>query len=164
GHTLYVQIGNEPNLHESWGGAANPAEYARFLVDTATAIGAIGDARIKLLNAALAPEGDIDNLQFIAEAVRAEPRFGDTFDLWASHPYPRNQPPANNLHDGTALPGSRYAIDAYRLELAALADAGVDTTDLQVVLTETGYELGDGHFGEYPAISEENRAAYTRLA
>ena len=162
--TLYVQIGNEPNLNEMWGGAADPSAYARFLADVSAAIRTLGDGRIRLLNAALAPEGDVDNLQFIAEAARAEPRFGDAFDDWASHPYPRNQPPANNLHDGTAQPGSRYTIDAYLLELAALAESGIDTRDLQVVLSETGYELGDSHYPVYPTISEDTRAEYVRLA
>jgi len=164
GRTLYVEIGNEPNLHEMWGGAADPAEYARFLADVSAAIRTLGDGRIKILNAALAPGGDVDNLAFIHEAVEADPRFGDAFDLWASHPYPHNQPPENNLHDNTALPGSRFTIDAYRLELAALAEAGIDISGLQVILTETGYELGDTSFAEYPAVSEELRADYIRRA
>lgn len=164
GRTLYVQVWNEPNLHEMWGGAASPAEYARFFVDVSDAIRSIGDERIKVLNAALAPEGNVDNLQFIGEAIQAEPRFASAFDFWASHPYPRNQPPANNLHDGTAQPGSRYTIDAYLLELAALAAHGVDTHGLQVILTETGYELGDAHYPEYSSISEELRAQYIQRA
>jgi hypothetical protein len=32
------------------------------------------------------------------------------------------------------------------------------------MLTETGYELGDGYYAVYPAISEEVRAEYMRLA
>jgi hypothetical protein len=162
--TLYVQIGNEPNLDEMWGGAANPAEYARFFVDVSAAIRSIGDSRIKVLNAALSPEGNIDNLRFIDEAIQADPRFTTSFDYWASHPYPHNQPPANNLHDGSALPGSRYAIDAYLLELDALRRNGVDTANLQVMLTETGYDLGDAQYGTYPPVDEENRADYIRQA
>jgi hypothetical protein len=164
GRTLYVQIANEPNLHEMWGGAASPAQYARFFVDVSAAVRALGDGRIRVLNAALAPEGDIDNLRFIAGAVAADPHFAASFDDWASHPYPRNRPPDSNLHDGTAAPGSRYAIDAYLLELTALRDQGVDTGTLSVVLTETGYELGDGYHGEYPSVSEELRATYIREA
>ncbi len=163
GRTLYIQVGNEPNLHYMWG-AANPAEYARFFADVSTAIRSLGDGRIKILNAALAPGGDVDNLDFIAEAIAAEPRFAGSFDYWASHPYPRNQPPENNLHDRTALPGSRDTIDSYLLELEVLAEHGVDTAGLQVFLTETGYELGDATFGEYPRISEEVRADYIRRA
>jgi hypothetical protein len=160
GRTLLIQIANEPNLHEMWGGASDAAAYARFTVDVAAEIRALGDPRIQVLNAALAPEGNIDNLQFIAEAVQAEPAFGRSFDLWASHPYPHNQPPANNFHDGTALPGSRYTIDAYLLELAVLAQHGVDTAQIQVVLTETGYELGDTHFAQFPPVTDDLRAEY----
>jgi hypothetical protein len=164
GRTLYVQVGNEPNLHEMWGGDASPAEYARFFADVSGAIRAIGDPRIRVLNAALAPEGNVDNLQFIAEAIQSEPRFASAFDDWASHPYPRNRPPDSNLHDGTAGTGARYTVDSYLLELAVLAANGVDTTALRVVLTETGYELGDRHHPEFPAITEELRAEYMRLA
>jgi hypothetical protein len=164
GRTLYVQVWNEPNLHYMWGGSASAAEYGRFLVQVAAGIRALGDPRVKVLNGALAPEGDIDNLQFIHEAVAAAPGFASSFDYWASHPYPKNQPPANNLHSGTALPGSRYAIDAYLLEMDALKANGVDTGSLQVVLTETGYELNDGWYPNYPIITEENRAEYTRKA
>ena len=164
GRILTIQVGNEPNLHEMWGGAANPDEYARFFADTSAAIRAIGDPRIRVLNAALAPEGDVDNLQFIAGAVQADPRFGSSFDEWASHPYPHNRPPTSNLHDGTAPPGARYAIDAYLLELEALSASGVNTAGLRVVLTETGYELGDAHYPELPPIGEELRAAYAQQA
>jgi hypothetical protein len=164
GRTLYIQLGNEPNLHYQWGGAVSPAEYARFLVDVSAAIRSLGDGRIKILNAALAPGGDVDNLQFTADAIHADPRFSSAFDDWASHPYPRNQPPENNLHDRTALPGSRNTIDAYLLELAVLAEHGVDTEGLQVMLTETGYELADGSYSEYPTISEELRADYIQRA
>ena len=116
------------------------------------------------MNAGLAPQGDVDNLAFIRAAIAAEPGFGSAFDAWASHPYPHNQPPEHNLHDGTALPGSRNIIDAYLLELQTLRDAGVDTTGLRVMLTETGYELGDRWYPEYPPITEDNRAEYTRRA
>jgi hypothetical protein len=161
---LYVQIGNEPNLRFMWGGQADPREYARFFVDVSRAIRAIGDPRIKLLNAGLAPEGDIDNLEFIRAVVEAEPKFNGSFDYWASHTYPHNLPPGVNFHDGTAPPGSRYAIDSYLLELEVLASAGVEVTALEVILTETGYRLGDQHFASYPAIDVDSRAEYMRQA
>jgi hypothetical protein len=164
GRTLYVQVANEPNLHEMWGRVASPAQYARFFVDVSAAIRALGDARVRILNAALAPEGNVDNLQFIGGAIMADPRFVTSFDDWATHPYPRNRPPSSNLHDGTAGPDSRYAIDSYRLELAALRAHGVETDGLSVILTETGYELGDSYYGEFPPMSEELRAAYIREA
>ena len=68
------------------------------------------------------------------------------------------------MRDGTAPPRSRYTIDAYLLELEVLAARGFDARTLQVVLTETGYELGDRHHPEYPAITEELRAAYIQHA
>lgn len=164
GRTLYIQVWNEPNLDYMWGGAADPARYARFFVDVSKAIRELGDPRVKVLNAALAPEGDVDNLTFIERAIAADPDYLRAFDVWASHPYPHNQPPANNLHDGTALAGSRYTIDAYLLELDVLRRYGLDTSKLQVVLTETGYELKDNWYPEYPVVNEENRADYIRQA
>lgn len=162
GRTLYIQVANEPNLHFMWGGQANPEEYARFFVDVAAAIRSLGDPRIKILNAGLAPEGDVDNLAFIREAISAEPLFAASFDYWASHSYPHNQPPENNLHDATALPNSRYTIDAYLLELETLRSSGVDT--IEVILTETGYQLGDNWYHHYPSITEDNRADYIKRA
>jgi Carboxypeptidase regulatory-like domain len=164
GLPLYVQVGNEPNLHYDWGGAANPEEYARFFVDVAAAIRALGDPRIRILPAALSPEGDIDNLHFLERALAAQPSFAASFDAWNSHSYPHNQPPERNLHDRTALPGSRYTIDAYLLELEVLRRAGIDTSSLEVIITETGYDLTDAWYPEYPAVTEENRAEYMRRA
>jgi carboxypeptidase family protein len=164
GRTLYVEVWNEPNLNEQWSGTANAAEYARFFVDVAVAIRSIGDPRIRVLNGALAPEGDIDNLLFLQQALQTDTAFAHSFDLWASHPYPHNQPPNNNLHDGTALPGSRYTIDSYLLEGKVLADYAVDLAKLGVVITETGYELGDAWYPDYPTVEEDNRAAYTWTA
>ena len=54
GRTLLIQIANEPNLHEMWGGVSDPAAYARFMVDVASEIRTLGDHRIQVLNAAFA--------------------------------------------------------------------------------------------------------------
>jgi hypothetical protein len=164
GRTLYVQVGNEPNLHYMWSGTASPVEYARFSVDVASAIRSLGDERVALLNAALAPEGDVDNLDFLNAALAAEPSFATAFDYWAAHAYPHNQPPERNLHDGTALPGSRYTIDSYLLELEVLRRFGPDTSQLEVIITESGYALGDRWYPQYPEIGEQNRADYMQRA
>lgn len=161
GRSLYIQVGNEPNLHYMWGGRADPREYARFFVDVAESIRAIGDPRIKILPAGLAPEGDVDNLSFIRETLAADSRFPAHIDYWASHSYPKNRPPDSNLHQGTAPADSRYAVDAYRLELEILAASGVDTSSLGVLLTETGYQLGEQWYPGFPTVTEELRAEYT---
>ena len=45
-----------------------------------------------------------------------------------------------------------------------LARNGVETTSQEVVLTETGYDLGNDWYGAYPAINEQNRAKYIKQA
>lgn len=165
GATLYVEVWNEPNLNLEWSGAANAVEYAEFLVDVAAAVRALGDGRIKLLNGGLsagpldAPSAGISPSAFI-DAMATVPGALQAFDVWASHPYPGNRPPAENLHDGTASAYPYLAVDAYLLELQRLADHG--RSGLQVLLTETGYQLGANNLGfmGHPAINESNRAAY----
>lgn len=165
GTTLYVEVWNEPNLNLEWSGAANPVEYAQFLVHVASAVRALGDGRIKLLNGGLsngpldAPSEGISPIAFI-DAMATVPGALHAFDVWASHPYPGNRPPAENLHDGTASAYPYLAVDSYLLELQRLADHG--RSGLQVLLTETGYQLGANNLGfmGHPDITESNRAAY----
>jgi uncharacterized repeat protein (TIGR01451 family) len=159
GHLLYVQVWNEPDLPLEWSGEANAVEYGHFFVDVAAAIHRIGDSRIKVLNGALTP----GNASFTRQ-LTGVPRFVDSFDLWASHCYPLNHPPAYNIHNGTAR-YPQYAIDSYLLELQALSTYG-GRRGVKVVLTETGYALHDRtfRFEGYPAITEDNRAHYMRRA
>ncbi len=159
---LYVEIWNEPNLDIEWSGAANPVEYAHFLVDVAAAIRSIGDPRIRILNGALSPGGNYYYLSYL-DAMATVPGAMDAFDVWASHPYPGNHPPEYNIHDGSAA-YKDATIDTYLLELERLAAHG--RSGLQVLLTETGYALGQNNFvfEGYPAITEGNRAEYISQA
>ena len=162
GHRLYVEIWNEPNLDIEWGGQPNPIEYGHFLVDVAAAIRSLGDPRVVILNGALAPGGNYNNLAFI-DALATVPGALNAFDVWAAHPYPGNHPPEYNIHDNTAVYRD-LTIDSFLPELERLAAHG--RTGLQVLLTETGYALGQNNFGfeGYPPISEGNRADYIRRA
>jgi uncharacterized repeat protein (TIGR01451 family) len=159
GHVLYVQVWNEPDLPLEWDGEPSAAEYGHFFVDVAAAIHSIGDGRIKVLNGALTPGNALFTRQ-----LTGVPGFVNSFDLWASHCYPLNHPPGYNIHDGTAR-YAQYAIDSYLLELRTLAQHG-GRTGIKVLLTETGYGLYDRtfRFEGYPAITEDNRAYYMRLA
>lgn len=156
---LYVEIWNEPNLGVEWEGSPDAAEYACFFVQTAAAVREIGDPRIVIMNGALALSPE-----FTEEMCAAEPGFVHAFDVWASHPYPMNRPPEVNLHDGTAATSREHTIDAYRLESDVLRRFGRD--DVRVMITETGYDLGNDVFrGEgYPIINEDNRADYIARA
>ncbi len=159
GFPLYVEIWNEPNLSVEWSGEPNAAEYAAFFVQAAAALREIGDPRIVILNGALATSAG-----FTEELCRAEPAFVDSFDVWASHPYPMNHPPEVNIHDGTAGDSPEHTIDSYLLELEVLEKHG--RADVPVMITETGYDLGNDVFrGEgHPIIDEANRADYIARA
>jgi hypothetical protein len=153
---LYVELWNEPNLDLEWSGRADPAEYAAFFVQAVRAIREIGDPRIKVLNAGLATRPE-----WTEKLCQLEPDFIKSFDLWASHPYPGNRPPSLNHHDRTAPPGDALTIDAYLLELDVLKRLGLQ--DVRVMLTETGYELGNSVFTRdenHAIIDEYIRADY----
>jgi len=160
GRQLYVEIWNEPNLDSEWSGAANPEEYGHFLVDVSAAIRALGDSRIRVLNGALSPGGNYAFLGFIDAMAQAVPASMQAFDVWASHPYPGNHPPEYNIHQGTAPLYPEVTIDSYLLELQRLANNG--RKNVSVLITETGYALGQNNFAfqGYPPIDENNRADY----
>lgn len=140
GRPLYVEIWNEPNLHNEWGGPgeSDPTEYGYFLVAVAQAIREIGDPRVRILNGALSPGGNYNNIRFVQDMITTVPESLYAFDVWASHPYPGASPPYRNnaMVDDLGFQ-AQNVVDAYRRELAVLADAG--RTDLEVMLTETGY-------------------------
>ena len=160
GRLLYIEIWNEPNLDSEWSGAANPEEYGHFLVDVSTAIRALGDSRIRVLNGALSPGGNYAFLGFIDAMAQSVPASMQAFDVWAAHPYPGNHPPEYNIHQGAAPSYPEITIDSYLLELQRLANNG--RKNVSVLLTETGYALGQNNFAfqGYPPIDEGNRADY----
>jgi DNA-binding beta-propeller fold protein YncE len=155
GHTLYVEVWNEPDLPVEWSWSPSASEYGHFFVDVAAAIHSLGDSRIKVLNGGLTP----GNGSFTRQLVSV-PGFVDSFDLWATHCYPHNHPPEYNLHQGTAT-YPQFAIDSYLLELDVLAGYG-GRSNVQVILTEAGHALYENTFGfeGYPPVSESNRADY----
>jgi len=154
---LYIEVWNEPNLAVEWTGKPNPQEYADFFVQVAEAIRSIGDDRIRILNGGLATSPE-----WAEKLCRANPKFLTSFDIWASHPYPHNHPPSINFHDKTIPPGTDMAIDSYLPELDVLARMG--RTGIKVMLTETGYDLGNSARPGYPMIDEYNRADYMMRA
>lgn len=149
---LYIELLNEVNTSKEWGGNANAWEYGHCLVDCTAAIRSIGDPRIKVMNAGLA-----GGTSFINEMFTQVPESLWAFDVYACHSYSLNLPPEYNQHNGTAAPGS-ICIDSYLDDLAIIAAHG--RTGVQVMLTETGYALGDQTFVGFPIINEDNRADY----
>ena len=153
---LYIAVWNEPNLWIEWSGSPNAAQYGAFFVAVSNAVRQLGDARIRLINGAMTPSAD--SADFL-EGMLNVPGFRDAFDAWASHCYPYNHPDWYNIHSGTAQHGT-YAIDCYLEELAIINSYG--RTGVKVMLTETGYNLGNNTFGfeGFASINESNRAEY----
>lgn len=165
GFTLYIELWNEPNLNNEWGGACNPTEYAQWFKQTADAIHGLNDGRIQVMNGGLSPgytSGNCDYLDFINGMAGVADVF-KVIDVWATHLYPGNHPPQYNLHNNTA-PWSSNTIDSYRNELARLQANG--RWGLRVIATEGGHDLGNGAFSweGYPFIDETNRADYISRA
>ena len=163
GRTLTIQLWNEPNLNLEWGGAANPTEYGQFLEQTAGAIRAAtgGDPRLVIMNAPLAPGGDIAPATFIQQMFAGVPNSRWSFDVWAAHSYPGNYPPDLNIHRGQAV-RSDMTIDSYVPQMELLAANG--RPNVAVFLSETGYLLGQQLDRRYPPVTEANRADYMRRA
>lgn len=160
-----VLVGNEPNHGEEWGGVADPAAYARFLIDVAAALHAV-DPAVRVVNAPLdhyAPHTNglpfvngftyVDAETFM-DAMRTEaPEVFTVIDAWGAHPYPLGpfvEGPwqqafqidlLNEAHNPahTAPPAGLYnrGVNAYLWELHKLETYGV--RDLDVLITETGW-------------------------
>jgi hypothetical protein len=151
---IYVQVHNEPNLCYEWAcdgpGTLSAqqiaGEYAHMLRDVATALHALGDSRIKVLNGALAPGGvdwcecGTENFApgtlastFLGYMAQAVPGVFDQIDAFASHSYPAKGegwgffPPY-----AEAMTGLLY----FEKELAAIGKP-----DLKVLVTETGWTI-----------------------
>jgi len=161
--TMYVQVLNETNLTIEWGGEwPDPFVYGQFLVQVSNAIRSLGDGRVKILNAALSPGGNYNNVAYTT-AMLSVPGALWAWDAWASHPYPANHPGSYNIHEGSAYYPD-LVIDSYILEMQAISRRGRHVYD--VLATETGYRLYDStyQFEGYPPINDDLRAGYIRDA
>ncbi len=122
----YVQIWNEPNLAGEWGGAANPGEYAQFLLAVGKAIREYdmkdGKKETNIMNGGLAVTGDTSGGNYQTEAFintmfTLSPELKDYIDVWSSHPYPPEQ-------------------SKYKDERNLLRNKGID---VPVMITETSW-------------------------
>lgn len=161
----YVIVGNEPNHGNEWGGRPDPAAYARFLVDVATAVHA-ADPDARVLNAGFDPYTPhtgsrpfidglyyMDEETFLDEMYAAVPDVFEHLDVWCSHAYPQgpfSAPPweqtyGRDLINDAANPRHveppegiyNRGINGYEWELFKLSTYGV--THLPVMITETGW-------------------------
>ncbi|MBL1131523.1 MAG: hypothetical protein D8M54_23920 [Chloroflexi bacterium] len=156
---------NEPNHGDEWGGAPDPAAYARFLIDVADALRA-ADPDVFILNAGLDPytphtgstpfaNGQYyrDAESFMDEMVAAYPHVFSHLDGWNSHSYPlgpftegpwQQEFQVDWMHDASnphhiQPPAGIYnrGVNGYEWELFKLATYGLPA--LPVFITETGW-------------------------
>ncbi len=119
----YLLVGNEPNLGREWGGAVDPAGYARYL-ETWLDVFAY-DQRYQIFNGALDASNDslmpdrMDEFEFIAWMRATVPNIFTRLHGWASSPY--------HFWWGTER---RYTYRAYESELEAIG------RELPVIVTE----------------------------
>lgn len=149
-YPLYIEVLNEVNSRVEWSDKPNAEEYAHFQVAVAAAIRSIGDPRIRITNAGMAGGPD-----FADEMFTAVPESLWAWDVWSTHCYGLNRPPELNKHSGL---DTEIAIDAYLDDLAVIEKHG--RTRVKVMITETGYQLGERVYDKYPPIDEANRADY----
>lgn len=164
GVPVYVEVFNEPNLLHEWGNETpDPVEYGHLLVDVSKALRSIGDPRIRIVNGSLSPGGNYNNIKFIEDMIKGVPESLWAFDYWGTHPYPADHPPEYNNHDNTSKYRD-FTIDSYTLELEVLEKFG--RSDVKIIITETGYELGNNMYHEegMNAITEELRTDYITRA
>ncbi len=160
-----VIVGNEPNHGDEWGGQADPAAYARFLLALARALHA-ADSAFRVLNAPLDPYAPYtgavtlangmtyqDAGSFLSAMAAAEPGVFQQLDAWASHSYPPGPftaPPWEQAYRRDVLPGveapplpdppaglRNRGINGYEWELWLLSRLGAP--ELPVFITETGW-------------------------
>ncbi|MFN8523309.1 MAG: hypothetical protein U0821_09420 [Chloroflexota bacterium] len=159
---VWVTVGNEPNRPDEWGGAPDPAAYARFLRDVAAELHAVNNVRVRVLNAALdayAPSAEhpggpsIDSDRFLEEMIAEDRGTLDVLDGWATHAYPLGpfgehpsrqlmqiddvRPNATARQDPPTGVWNR-GINGYEWELWKLRQLGLKGT-LPVYVTETGW-------------------------
>jgi len=157
---LWIEVHNEPDLCYEWACSAGEGqggylpyqttahEYAAMLRDVADALHAIGDPRILVMNAGLAPGGaarcqcggtdfspGITSRDFLAEMEVAVPDVFAHVDGFASHAYPaQGEGWGFFVPYEQAGPGLTY----FARELDVVGRT------LPVFLTETGWTTSDG--------------------
>ncbi len=160
--TVLVTVANEINRPDEWGGAPNPAAYARFLRDVTDALRRVSSVKVVVLNGALdayAPSASfgttfsIDSELFMEGMVAEVPDIFERLDGWASHAYPLgpfgehpgrqvfkvddvrpNATPRRQPPAGLANRG----VNGYEWELWKLQQLGL-TRELPVYITESGW-------------------------
>ncbi len=138
----YVIIYNEPNHATEWGGSVDPADYAKALDKTITALKKKSDDFF-VLNAGFdassphQPPKYFDEQAFMVEMEKAIPGIFNKLDGFTSHSYP------NPGFVGLPTDFGRGSIGTWQWEKEQLTFLGVNK-QLPVFISETGWKHSDG--------------------
>jgi len=133
----YVIIFNEPNHAKEWDGQINPAEYAEILKTYSDTL-KHKNADFFILPAGLDASAanitgqTMDEVNFLTQAVAAQPDYFNFIDGWASHSYPQPN------FQGPASATGRGSVGTFDWELSLLKKLGLERS-LPVFITETGW-------------------------
>lgn len=148
----YVQIYNEVNHANEWGGDVDPEGYAKELEKTIKNLKDKSDDFFVLnapLDLALASgASSLDAEVFFKEMEKTTPGIFNRLDGWASHSYPNPDFSASPYKSG------RTGINGYLWELSRVEP--FLEKDLPIFITETGWRRGP--------LSENVIAGYYKLA
>jgi hypothetical protein len=160
--TVLVTVANETNRPDEWGGAPNPAAYARFLRDVAEALRRVTSVKVLILNGALdayAPSASfgrtfaLDSELYLEGMVAEVPDIFERLDGWASHAYPLGpfgeHPGRQTFKIDDVRPNAtprrqpppgivNRGVNGYEWELWKLQQLGL-TRELPVYVTESGW-------------------------
>ncbi len=185
GWPLVIEVHNEANLCYEWECAPNNApshpdvspgwihytdtatEYAYFLRDVVSALRAIGDSRIKIINGGLAPGGTVacecggsgftpgvTSREFLVAMETAVPGLHASLDGFASHAYPAQGEGWGFFEPyEQSLTGLRY----FETELTTL---GIDKP---VYLTETGWTIDGAAAGNRDVVASWTKSAWQNV-
>ncbi|OGM02900.1 hypothetical protein A3K72_03600 [Candidatus Woesearchaeota archaeon RBG_13_36_6] len=81
GRKLFVQIGNEPNIH-----GLSAADYANMIIGIDSQLSTTTRKKVNIVTAGISPNFG-EGLNYVNDLYDVE-GFYDAFDVWCSHPYP----------------------------------------------------------------------------
>ncbi len=159
GRVQYLQIWNEPNLKQEWGGTLDPVGYATMLRKVHAKAKAI-DPDIVILSAPLAQtleQGDrgLNDLTFLQQLYDAG--FANSFDIMMANGYGFNLPPT--------APPDPQVLNLRRIELLRQIMERNGDTAKPVWLNEYAWNAAPADFPpekvQWRRVTPEQQAAYT---
>jgi len=162
----YVTVYNEVNDKKFWGGKIDPKQYAKILNQTIDRLKQENKDFFVMngaFNASARTNWEyLDEKDYLKQMNKTVPGIFKKLDGWASHPYPQPN------FTGSPKDSGRDSIRAYEWELSLLRRYGVDTKNLPVFITETGWPHKEGakenkHYLNQYQVADNIKYAYENV-